>query len=234
MTCQLFAYGELRRPAVQAAVFGRALTGTPDCVVGYELLEVTVTDQVVIERSGTHTHLSAVLGGAGSRIDGFVYDVTDADLADSDAFRPDEYSRVAVPLESGVTAWTYAFNPTPTSTSADPVLTSPTDPGLDDHRHRLRNAIVNCALGVRNIGWSADSHGHSRHFIAAVALVLDDTDLQNDLNVTRRSILTAWSVTLWGTRRGRQDQTDELILTRAWFERCSASVADSVSPSNTQ
>ena len=85
--------------------------------------------------------------------------------------------------------------------------------------------MVRCALRVQHTGRRTGLRGYSRHFIAAVALVVRDSVLLDGLGLNENSVLTAWSVMLWGTRRGRQDQLDEMVLTHAWVERCSELVA---------
>ena len=52
---------------------------------------------------------SSVRGGRpDSRVKGTVLDVTDAELANSDRYEPDGYTRVEATLASGRRAWVYA------------------------------------------------------------------------------------------------------------------------------
>lgn len=71
----LFSYGTL-----QHSVFGAAIGGEPDAVVGHRLGEVVIDDPHVVEVSGSAVHPGL-----------------DADR------------RVEVPLRSGRTAWVYAI-----------------------------------------------------------------------------------------------------------------------------
>ena len=49
----LFAYGTLRQPEVQLAVFGRKLDGQADTLSGYKLFPLHITDLDVIATRGT-------------------------------------------------------------------------------------------------------------------------------------------------------------------------------------
>jgi hypothetical protein len=49
-----------------------------------------------------------VHGKEESRVTGMVFEVTDAELASSDAYEPASYARVQGTLASGTQAWVYA------------------------------------------------------------------------------------------------------------------------------
>lgn len=115
--------------------------------------------------------LSSILARANSRNDGAAYDVTDADVERADAYRPDDYSRVPVPLESGVTAWIYVLNPTSTSAFFDAEKLPATAWEVPERSQRMHDEIVRFALQVRRAGWKGAVLGHPRHFIAALAIV---------------------------------------------------------------
>ena len=105
----LISYGTLQRRAVQLETFGRPLQGWADEIVGFELKAFHVDDLAFAAKSGTADHtIVAFNGRAESRVKGTVLDVTDAELAKSDAYEPDGYTRVEATLASGGRAWVYA------------------------------------------------------------------------------------------------------------------------------
>jgi gamma-glutamylcyclotransferase (GGCT)/AIG2-like uncharacterized protein YtfP len=100
----LFSYGSLRREDVQIATFGRPLARRPDELVGFDL--------VPADRSGTG-HANVVPGAVDSRVAGFVFEISDAELTSADEYeRRDGYTRVAGPLRSGQTSWVYVSRST--------------------------------------------------------------------------------------------------------------------------
>lgn len=105
----LFSYGTLQQEAVQLATFGRRLTASPDAILGFELGVYTVTDPEFVASSGKAEHaIVRQVDRADSRVDGTVLELTDAELAQADAYEPDGYERVLAPLESGGRVWVYA------------------------------------------------------------------------------------------------------------------------------
>jgi Gamma-glutamyl cyclotransferase, AIG2-like len=105
----LFSYGTLQRDDVQLETFGRRLTGWPDEIVGFALKSFRVDDPAFVAKSGTADHAIVVFDGdVDSRVKGTVLDVTDAELAKSDAYEPEGYMRVEAGLASGKRAWVYA------------------------------------------------------------------------------------------------------------------------------
>jgi gamma-glutamylcyclotransferase (GGCT)/AIG2-like uncharacterized protein YtfP len=92
----LFAYGTLRQADVQRATFGRLLQGEDDALVGFQ-------------RSTARGHLNAALTGRPEdRIDGVVFEITDADLSSADQYEQRaSFARVAGTLASGKQAWVY-------------------------------------------------------------------------------------------------------------------------------
>jgi len=96
---RLFSYGSLQHAAVQLATFGRLLPGKSDGLAGFEL--------ETLQRGGK---LLANIRGArpGQRVDGTVFEITDAELLAADAYeRADSYARIGVTLMSGTDAWVY-------------------------------------------------------------------------------------------------------------------------------
>ncbi|MEJ0024567.1 MAG: gamma-glutamylcyclotransferase family protein [Rhizomicrobium sp.] len=106
---KLFSYGTLREEAVQRAVFGRPVPGTPDAILGYRLVPFTIRAAGAIAISGhaDHTILDAT-GDPSDRIEGLVLALTPEDLARADAYEDAGYKRVKAELRSGAGgAWVY-------------------------------------------------------------------------------------------------------------------------------
>ncbi len=105
----LFSYGTLQQEPVQLATFGRALAGGPDALRGYQRDLVPVMNPALVDRYGmTVTDTIAFTGSAQSVVAGTMLEVTDDELARSDAYEaPFGYDRIVVTLMSGRTAWVY-------------------------------------------------------------------------------------------------------------------------------
>ena len=105
----LFSYGTLQEDDVQMATFGRLLTGDRDELPYFESSLVPIEDPQVTARTGRTHHANVVFNGrAESRVQGTVYEVTEAELAAADRFEePAAYQRIAATLASGKEAWLY-------------------------------------------------------------------------------------------------------------------------------
>lgn len=104
----LFSYGTLQQRQVQLATFGRELAGTPDTLAGYRLTPLAISDPQVVKLSGKAIHTIAVAtGDSADRIDGTLFELTQAELDSGDRYEVDAYARVEVVLESGRAAWAY-------------------------------------------------------------------------------------------------------------------------------
>ncbi len=104
----LFSYGTLCDPAVQQANFGRLLDGRDDQLPGYRGEMLEITDATVIAISGkTHHPVLQSTGSDAARVDGVVFEITDAELVKADRYEVDDYQRVLARLASGVHAWVY-------------------------------------------------------------------------------------------------------------------------------
>jgi gamma-glutamyl AIG2-like cyclotransferase len=104
----LFSYGTLQQPEVQRANYGRLLDGRPDALTGYRLEPVTIDDPAVVElsRKAVHT-IARATGDPSDRIAGVVFELTEAELAATDAYETGAYTRALVVLESGRSAFAY-------------------------------------------------------------------------------------------------------------------------------
>jgi gamma-glutamylcyclotransferase (GGCT)/AIG2-like uncharacterized protein YtfP len=108
MSVSLFSYGTLQQPEVQLATYGRLLSGVPDALRGYRLAPLAITDPHVVAISGKAVHsIACATGNADDRIPGLVFELTESELAATDAYEVDVYARVEVTLESGCAAWVY-------------------------------------------------------------------------------------------------------------------------------
>lgn len=105
----LFSYGTLQQPDVQRATFGRVLRGVKDELPAYEPSFVKIEDSHTAGSAGRTHHANVIFTGRpGSRVEGTVFEVSDAELAAADEYeRPARYGRVRVILASGREAWVY-------------------------------------------------------------------------------------------------------------------------------
>ncbi len=104
----LFSYGTLQQDDVQRATFGRLLSGSADVLPGYSRDMVAIDDPQVVATSGKTHHPIVRRGGpAADGVAGTVFEISDAELAQADAYEVAAYRRVAVTLASGLSAWVY-------------------------------------------------------------------------------------------------------------------------------
>jgi gamma-glutamylcyclotransferase (GGCT)/AIG2-like uncharacterized protein YtfP len=106
---RLFSYGTLQQEEVQISTFGRKLDGEKDLITGYEPALLKITDPAVAARlRKTHHDNIAATGDDWSNVQGTVFEITDAELAQADEFEKQfSYERVSVTLASGNEAWVY-------------------------------------------------------------------------------------------------------------------------------
>ncbi|MGO1232644.1 MAG: gamma-glutamylcyclotransferase family protein [Marinobacter sp.] len=105
----LFSYGTLQQKEVQLANFGRELTGSKDVLQCYVVGEITITDERVLRESGKAIHpILRFTGTQQDEVEGTVFEITDAELAQADDYEVDDYVRVAATLKSGKETWIYA------------------------------------------------------------------------------------------------------------------------------
>ena len=105
----LFSYGTLQQPGVQMSTFGRLLNGRPDELVGFRLSVLEIENPEFVKASGkSHHSIVKFDGNDDSRVSGTVLELTDAELAQADAYEPAGYTRISATLASGTEAWVYA------------------------------------------------------------------------------------------------------------------------------
>jgi gamma-glutamylcyclotransferase (GGCT)/AIG2-like uncharacterized protein YtfP len=111
-TIPLFSYGTLQQREVQLANYRRELEGQADVLAGYRLAPLMITDPHVASISGKAVHtIARASGNPADRIHGIVFELTDVELAATDAYEVDAYSRVEATFESGRRAWVYVGPP---------------------------------------------------------------------------------------------------------------------------
>ena len=105
----LFSYGTLQNEDVQVSTFGRKLAGEKDLITGYEPSLLLIPDPEVAARlKRTHHDNISRTGDDWSNVQGTVFEVTDAELAQADTFESQfAYKRVHVILASGKDAWVF-------------------------------------------------------------------------------------------------------------------------------
>ena len=107
-TERLFSHGTLQTESVQVSTFGRRLDGRPDALIGYRLRMIQIMDQEFVATSGAEYHRNLEFtGSASDSVMGTVFDVSQQELEQADAYEPDGYERVRVKLRSGNQAWAY-------------------------------------------------------------------------------------------------------------------------------
>ena len=104
----LFSYGTLQLEAVQMALFGRLLAGSPDALSGFEPVPLKIDDQEVVAISGKAQHPMATFTGRTSDVvSGMVFAVTPDEIQNADKYEVPDVKRVSIVLQSGMRAWAY-------------------------------------------------------------------------------------------------------------------------------
>lgn len=106
---RLFSYGSLQQEDVQLSTFGRKLSGEKDLLIGYEPSLVKIPDPELARRlQKLHHDNVRKTDDEWSNVQGTVFEVTDDELAKSDALEAQfNYRRIHVGLASGNEAWVY-------------------------------------------------------------------------------------------------------------------------------
>lgn len=108
----LFSYGTLQQAEVQIATFGRRLESRADQLTGFRLDLLEIKDADVVRLSGkTHHPIITRSDDPRDVVEGVVLQVTDAELAQADAYEVSDYQRVLAPLAGGGEAWVYVAQP---------------------------------------------------------------------------------------------------------------------------
>ena len=93
---------------MQESLFGRILVGTKEELPGYKVEKLKITDQGVIEKSGTDIHPMLVrTREPADVVSGMVLELTQAELEKADEYEVDDYRRTLATIRSGTRAWIY-------------------------------------------------------------------------------------------------------------------------------
>lgn len=104
----LFSYGTLQLERVQIETYGRILNGEKDELPGYRLEQLKIVDLDVLKKSDQEFHPIAVpTDNATDCVSGVVFEITDEELRETDAYEVADYVRVLETFKSGRKAWVY-------------------------------------------------------------------------------------------------------------------------------
>lgn len=104
----LFSYGTLQYEKVQLENYGRILTGTQDRLTGYKMDKIKITDSTVLAKSQLEYHPIALKSENDSDyIDGVLFEITGAELAETDKYEVSQYQRIVETFQSGKKGWVY-------------------------------------------------------------------------------------------------------------------------------
>ena len=101
---KLFTYGSLQHDDVQENLFGRALKGTPEKLIGYALKKIQIEEEFGIVEYPVIVETK----NEADFIEGIVYEVTEKELNQTDLYEGMHYKRVEVHLHSNQKAWAYS------------------------------------------------------------------------------------------------------------------------------
>ena len=111
---KLFSYGSLQLAPVQMDTFGRILHGQPDVLIDFKKETFRIKEDAVINSGELEEYpIISFTGNGDDVIEGVVLSVTADEMLRADEYEADEYKRISVILESGITAWVYVKNDNP-------------------------------------------------------------------------------------------------------------------------
>jgi hypothetical protein len=112
MTTPLFSFGTLRDAGTQQALFGRAVAGSADAIVGYRVGRVRIIDPAAIAASGSDIHPALVVtGDPADVVEGSLLDLSEDELAAVDRYENVSFRAIEVVTRSGIRATAYAPKP---------------------------------------------------------------------------------------------------------------------------
>ena len=103
----LFSYGTLQLEKVQLSSFGRKLIGHADTLQGYRLEQIEIVDPQVLSQSEQTFHPIAIPSNQNDSVEGTLFEITDEELAQADAYEVEAYKRISTRFESGEKGWVY-------------------------------------------------------------------------------------------------------------------------------
>ncbi|MBV8328505.1 gamma-glutamylcyclotransferase family protein [Chryseobacterium sp.] len=104
----LFSYGTLQNPKVQLETFGRLLQGKKDVLSGYQIHMLEITDPEVLRKSGQQYHPVLIFSGnENDAVEGMLFEVTEQEILQADAYEVDDYKRIDTTFKSGKQGFIY-------------------------------------------------------------------------------------------------------------------------------
>ncbi len=104
----LFSYGTLQLEKVQKETYGRILSGDKDTLRKYKLEALKITNVSVLTKSGQSFHPIAIkTNDSEDCIEGFIFEITEQELFETDKYEVNDYKRVLETFVSGKKAWIY-------------------------------------------------------------------------------------------------------------------------------
>lgn len=104
----LFSYGTLQLESVQLKNYGRILEGKLEKLFGYKIEKLKISNLSVLEKSKQAYHPIAVKSrNEKDFIEGMLFEITDAELLETDKYEVIQYQRIMETFESGKQAWVY-------------------------------------------------------------------------------------------------------------------------------
>ncbi|MEJ6476240.1 gamma-glutamylcyclotransferase family protein [Pseudoalteromonas piscicida] len=108
----MFSYGTLQQKQVQLDTFGRFLEGEKAVLFGFRVGQVKITVPAVIASSQKDIHpILLSTDNQEDKVEGTVFLITEAELAQADEYEVNDYQRVSALLDSGKTCWIYTASP---------------------------------------------------------------------------------------------------------------------------
>ena len=88
--------------------FGRKLIGKSDNLHGFNLSTVEIKNSDVVATSGETLHPILIhTGNVDDIVSGMVFEITSDELKKADEYEVEDYKRILVKLNSGISAWVY-------------------------------------------------------------------------------------------------------------------------------
>lgn len=97
MKNKIFAYGTLSDSKVQMRIWGRLTSGKADILNGYEKSEIDTSDG----------KFPLIIPSKTKSVPGIIIEVSDEELQKIDEYEGEEYKRIEVETQGGITAWVY-------------------------------------------------------------------------------------------------------------------------------
>lgn len=101
---KLFTYGTLQQDDIQDHIYGRVLSGTNETLVGYIIKEIEIEEEFGIVKYPIITPTE----NSKDTIKGIVYELTLAEIRQTDNYEGSHYKRVEVELQSNEIVWAYS------------------------------------------------------------------------------------------------------------------------------